>query len=556
MAGRSEHGRIDKKRPIHSVYERLHPEKVDAPSGGHAVQKSPHADTPEERDALFACLFQVSSDGIVFHEWSDAPREGRIVDVNDQMCRILGYTRSEILKLPMFEVLDEEVKRTLPELRQRLGQLGPMQLETTLVAKGGQPVPVEVHVNALSLPQRNMTLSVVRDVTERRRLQEQERTQTRTLKNTVDQLQAEMTRRMQAEGTLRRQSRMLEAFFQNTITPLAFLDRHFHFVRVNEAYARAAGKSPDYFVGQSHFALYPDEENQAIFEQVVQSRQVHQAYAQPFTYPDQPQRGVMYWDWRLTPLCDEAGAVQFLVLSLDDVTDRQKAMQESQRRARQLRKVTLELSEAEERERRRLAEILHDDLQQTLAAAKFHLGLLHCRVRDDEVLRGIVADVNQMLKDTIEKSRSLSHELGPAVLSQSRLEDAFEWLARQMETQHGLIVHIQTRGRIDSPSEPVRLFLYRAAREILFNVVKHAQENEGCQEGQECLVRCHCRILSLSMPTGFAEHPGAAASNIHGLLSRSPTKGRRRPAGNGFPQRSAQRLTPLSGGIAKAGLRP
>ena len=66
-------------------------------------------------------------------------------------------------------------------------------------------------------------------------------------------------------------SRMLEAFFRDTITPLAFLDRHFNFVRVNEAYARAAGKSPEYFVGKNHFALYPHEENQAIFEQTVRT---------------------------------------------------------------------------------------------------------------------------------------------------------------------------------------------------------------------------------------------------------------------------------------------
>ena len=73
------------------------------------------------------------------------------------------------------------------------------------------------------------------------------------------------------------------------------------------------------------------------------------------------------------------------------------------------------------------------------------------------MLEEIVGQVKQMLKDAIEKSRSLSHELGPAVLSQSSLDDTFEWLARQMESKHGLVVHVQTRGRTDSPSEPVRI---------------------------------------------------------------------------------------------------
>ena len=197
-----------------------------------------------------------------------------------------------------------------------------------------------------------------------------------------------------------------------------------------------------------------------------------------------------YWDWRLTPLCDEAAQVQFLVLSLDDVTEQQKAVHELEHRTRQLQKLALELSEAEDRERRRLAEILHDDLQQTLAAAKFQSGVLDGRIRGDENSVEIVGQVQQMLKDAIEKSRSLSHELGPALLSQSSLSDTFAWLAQQMESKHGLVVHLETRGSTESYSEPVRTFLYRAAREILFNVVKHATVSEAQLRLRRCGTSC------------------------------------------------------------------
>ena len=203
-------------------------------------------------------------------------------------------------------------------------------------------------------------------------LEEEVQDQTEELRDTVDRLQDEVARRVLAEGKLRRRSQMLEAFFQHTITPLAFLDKDFNFVRVNAAYARADAKDPEYFPGKNHFTLYPHEGNRAIFEHVVRTKQPYFAYAKPFTYPDAPQR-VTYWDWQLTPLLDERGEVQFLVLNLEDVTERQKAFQELEHRARQLQKLTLELSQAEDRERKRLAEILHDDLQQQLAAAKFHV---------------------------------------------------------------------------------------------------------------------------------------------------------------------------------------
>ncbi len=90
------------------------------------------------------------------------------------------------------------------------------------------------------------------------------------------------------ESRLRRHSQMLEAFFQHTITPLAFMDRDFNFIRVNEAYAAAGGKPPEYFVGRNHFSLYPHDENRAIFEQVVQTREPYHAYAKPFDYLDSP----------------------------------------------------------------------------------------------------------------------------------------------------------------------------------------------------------------------------------------------------------------------------
>ncbi len=148
-------------------------------------------------------------------------------------------------------------------------------------------------------------------------------------------------------------------------------------------------------------------------------------------------------------------------------------------RTRQLQRLMLELTQAEDRERKRVAEILHDDLQQVLAAAKFHLGLLDSEFRSPEESRQITRQVKQMLKDAIEKSRSLSHELSPAVLYQSDLDDTFTWLARQIHDKYGLAVHLDIRGPVALQSEPLRALLYKATQELLFNVVKHARANEA-----------------------------------------------------------------------------
>lgn len=168
--------------------------------------------------------------------------------------------------------------------------------------------------------------------------------------------------------------------------------------------------------------------------------------------------------------------------------------EELERRARQLQKLTLELSEAEDQERRRLAEILHDDLQQVLAAAKFHLGLLRNRARHDATLQTDAAQIEHLLREAIEKSRSLSHELSPAVLHYPDFAETLRWLASDIQTKHGLEVHVQTREAAQPHSEALRMFLYRAAQEMLFNVVKHSRVKEA-----RLHLRAHGPCLCLSV---------------------------------------------------------
>lgn len=151
---------------------------------------------------------------------------------------------------------------------------------------------------------------------------------------------------------------------------------------------------------------------------------------------------------------------------------------ELQHRARQLQKLTLELSQAEERERRRVAVLLHEDLQQQIAGAKFHLSLVRSRAEDDRQ-RTCVDKVDGILTETIEKSRSLSHDLSPAVVHLNDLAEVLQWLVNRVRVLHGLTVHVDLSGDMTLHSEALAMFLFRAAQEMLFNVVKHAHVREA-----------------------------------------------------------------------------
>jgi PAS domain S-box-containing protein len=145
-------------------------------------------------------------------------------------------------------------------------------------------------------------------------------------------------------------------------------------------------------------------------------------------------------------------------------------IEELKQASEQLRRITSELMFAEQRERQRLAQVLHDGLQQILVAAKFRLASVP---RSQNVHRA-AEEVLELVDDAIETSRSLTAELSPPILLQGDLFLALEWLARWMNDKYELEVSLRAGKKIEPLREEIILLLFQAARELLFNVVKHA----------------------------------------------------------------------------------
>jgi CheY-like chemotaxis protein/two-component sensor histidine kinase len=184
----------------------------------------------------------------------------------------------------------------------------------------------------------------------------------------------------------------------------------------------------------------------------------------------------------VVPLADDEGLVWQLVLTLDDVTEETRAREELQaanaelsRLTDQLRSLTMELAQAEDRERKRLSEILHDELQQLLTGARYQLGALARQAGADSPSAEALQRVEELIETSAAKARALSHELRPAVLEQADLGPALEWLAADLEEKHGLKARVEVRGE-ERPelAAGIKVFLFKAARELLFNVVKHS----------------------------------------------------------------------------------
>ena len=150
----------------------------------------------------------------------------------------------------------------------------------------------------------------------------------------------------------------------------------------------------------------------------------------------------------------------------------------AEQRASQLRALASELALTEQRERRRLARILHDHLQQILVAAKLKVGLLKKRIEVEDQ-RNRLHRVDELLDESIGVSRSLTVELSPPVLYDAGFTAALEWLARHMHEKHGFSVRVEAETDFEPATDDLRVFLFDAVRELLFNVVKHGGTSEA-----------------------------------------------------------------------------
>ena len=142
-------------------------------------------------------------------------------------------------------------------------------------------------------------------------------------------------------------------------------------------------------------------------------------------------------------------------------------------RAKKLRLLSAKLSLAEEAERRRIAEMLHEDLQQLLVAARMQLAAL-CRTRDASEREPIAREIADVLERSFKLTRSLSVELAPPVLHEHGLAAALEWLAAETNRNYNVAVTVEADSLANPKAADVRIFLFRAVRELLLNSVKHA----------------------------------------------------------------------------------
>jgi PAS domain S-box-containing protein len=164
-----------------------------------------------------------------------------------------------------------------------------------------------------------------------------------------------------------------------------------------------------------------------------------------------------------------------------DISQRKQSENKILDYQQRLKALAYKVTITEEKERRRIAADLHDHVGQSLALARLQLSSVRTSA-SESALADMLDDISNSLLKALEDTQQLMLELSSPAIDESGLSSAIsEWLELQIGSRHG----IETEFIDNIPDDPGKkldanasTIIFRNARELLLNVVKHARANK------------------------------------------------------------------------------
>jgi len=278
-------------------------------------------------------------------------------------------------------------------------------------------------------------------------------------------LVTDMTERKQAEETLQKSENLFRLIATSSPDVIFAQDRDLRYTWiVNPTPPLPTEK----VIGKTDWELMPPDQAQRLAELKHKIMETGVSIREQLSLS--PSGSQRWFDAIYQPLYDQTQQIVGIVCYARDITERIYAEEK-------IRSLASKLAVAEQEERQRISQILHDDLQQRLFAIKAQLSILEGLDQEERVLPGVYSHLDGIqtsLNEAITLTRNLSIDLSPVVLPGKRLTDAMMWLASRMLEQHGLQVELEATKDFDHLDDHIRMLLFQSVSELLFNIVKHA----------------------------------------------------------------------------------
>lgn len=177
-------------------------------------------------------------------------------------------------------------------------------------------------------------------------------------------------------------------------------------------------------------------------------------------------------------LKEERSLLNVIAQRLGDVIERKWSEREVLRYQEELRSLAAELASSEERERRRIAQALHDRIGQVLALINMRLGAL-MQAPPSKRSSGQLREIRQLVSECVAETRSLTFDLSPPILYELGFAAALEWLAEVIQKRYGVETALIGWEQSVTIGMEWRTTLFAAIRELLINVGKHAETQKA-----------------------------------------------------------------------------
>jgi len=390
----------------------------------------------EEVEGRYHALLDTIGEGVVITQ------DGINQYANRAVCEMTGWAEDEIVGMPPLLKMVIPVRNEWePSSRETRVDLNhpPERGEYRIEGKNGIIKHVEIATLPIVYEGRKAFMSVVRDITQYRRI----------------------------EVALLESEEKFRVILDSVITPIVYYDLQGNILLINIAGATLMGGLPDDFIGKRVHEIFP-KEGKGILQRVlrVAERGEGAEYEDQIVIPF----GDRWFLSTFQPVRDAAGNL-FAVQTISyDVTER-KRLSEA------WRDLSRRLVEAQEQERRNVARELHDQIGQNLTALKLLLGAAMSRPTPEN--RPVMEEARKLIDELVSRVREISLDLRPSMLDDLGLLPSLLWLFERYTSQTGVRVSFKHKG-LDQPLPPdIATAAYRITQESLTNVARHAKTDQA-----------------------------------------------------------------------------
>lgn len=366
---------------------------------------------------------------------------GKILDVNTGSVNLLGYSKPELMKMSLSDILTKEEIESKP-VRYDVLQQGESTIKQRHMRRKDGSV-VETEVRSQQLPDGRF-LSVIRDLTERIKAQQQIEEEKKLSDKLIDGLPG--------------------VFY--------WYDENGRFLRWNRQFEIVSGYTPKELSGKRLDDFFEGADRQIITENIsrVFAEGAGDAEAD-FISRDKIKHPYYFKSVRIIynnrPCLLGTGI---------DISDRKKAEQDLAATNESLRKLTAHLQHIREEERSHIAREIHDELGQQLTVLKMDISWLNKKIDvKEEKVKERLRDLISMVDNTVKSVRKISSELRPSMLDDLGLPAALEWQGQEFEKRFGIQVKFRIQAGDYKLPNNISITLFRIFQEGLTNIARHSE---------------------------------------------------------------------------------